>query len=179
MAMVDTLTEKGIAIWKLAYHKRPGWTVTLTIILSLAIVFGVGLVIYKERVRVAEVEQRRLENLSFNQQLDSLNTVQASLNNLIFFVEAQKSKLRETEELLSNLRLQQEQLQPAVAADQKTVQALLELQAQRTEQNLSRERWFGIFLGVLSSLIASLAISIGKFVFKRRRRTPPAPPAHA
>jgi sensor c-di-GMP phosphodiesterase-like protein len=179
MAMVYTLTEKAIEIWKRAYSKRRGWTVTLTIMLLLAIAFIVGLVIYKERLRVAEVEKRRLQDLSFNQQLDALNNVQGSLNNLIAFVELQKTKLRESEELLNNLRLQKDQLQPAVAADQKTVEALLALQSQRTEQNLSRERWYGILIGVLSSLLASLVISLGKNFMNRRRRTPPNPPTQA
>lgn len=179
MAMMDTLTEKGIEILKRAYRKRPLRTVILTGIVLLAIAFIVGLVIYKERMRVAEVEKRRLEDFSFNQQLDALNNVQLSLNNLIDFVELQKTKLSESEELLNNLRLQRDQLEPAVAADQKTVEALLELQSQRTEQNLSRERWYAFFAGVVSSLLASLAISLGKIFINRRRRPPLNPPTNA
>lgn len=122
-------------------------------------------------------EQKRTENLSYTQQLDSLNNVQGSLNNLILFVEMQKGKLKESEDLVNNLKSEQEKLKPVIDADRKTVDAILELQAQRARTSVWRDRLIGFGLGVLSSILASFLIALGSYV--RKRRNPPNAPATA
>lgn len=153
---MSLLTDELLAIWKRAYRAFPRATSITTIIFLVLGLFGVIISIREDKKRTHELERKRAENLSYTQQLDSLNSVQGSLNNLIAFVEMQKTKLKESEDLVNTLRTEQEKLKPVVEADRKTVDALLDLQAQRTEQSASRERWYGFGLGVVSSLVASL-----------------------
>lgn len=108
------------------------------------------------------------------QQLDSLNSVQSSLNNLVQFVEMQKVKLKESEDLINSLKSEQEKLKPLVEADRQTVDAILQLQYERTEHAVWRERSIGFLMGFVASLLASFAISFIKFFMKKR--VPPAAP---
>ena len=124
-----------------------------------------------------EQEQKRIENLTYTQQLDALNNVQGSLNNLMQFVEMQKGKLKESEDLVNSLKSEQEKLKPVVEADRKTVEAILELQAQRAQTSVWRERGIGFALGVLSSILASSLIALVSYM--RKRKSPPSAPAAA
>jgi hypothetical protein len=147
----------------------------LLLIVSL-IMLGTGMVIgfygfvtdYKSN---KELQKKREENLSYTQQLDALNNVQSSLNNLVQFVEMQKTKLKESEDLVNSLKSEQEKLKPVVEADRKTVDAILELQAQRTESGVWKERGIGFSLGVLSSIVASFIVAMISYVRKRRRNS--------
>jgi predicted helicase len=169
-----SMEDQIVTLWKMAYEKFPRATLILTIVVVIGAGLGIFIGVREERQRDQELARRRLENLSYSQQLESLNNVQSSLNNLIAFVEMQKVTLKESEDLVNSLKTEREKLKPVVQADRKTVDALLALQSERIAQNASRERWYGFGLGVLSSILASFILSLIAYVI-RRRRAGPAP----
>lgn len=177
MSLTSYFVEKGVSVWTQAFQKRPVITVIVSVALVAAVALGIWLIQKRESERIAEQERKRNENYSYNQQLDTLENVQVSLNNLIGFVELQKTRLRDSEDLLNKLQMQREQLQPLLQADQKTVEAILELQTKRAETAASRERWFAFIGGVISSIVASGLITlVATFIKKRRQKAPPATP---
>lgn len=150
----------------------------LAVMFITLVAISAAMWLYGSYQKKQELEQTRIRNLSFSEQLDNLNTVQGSLNNLIQFVEMQKTKLKESEDVVNSLKNEQEKLKPVVEADRKTVDAILELQAQRTQTNVWRERWMGFGLGILASMLASGIITVITY-FVRKRRLPPSAPATA
>jgi uncharacterized membrane protein YdfJ with MMPL/SSD domain len=164
-----------VDIWKFFYRKAPRLTIIATVALTLTSIFLAIYLSNNAQKQARQLADQRAASLSYNQQLEALNNVQGSLNNLIQFVEAQKTKLKESEDLINSLKMEQEKLKPVVEADRKTVDALLELQEKKTEKSISKERWYGFGLGVLSSLVASLVITLVSFLVKRRKRSPPTP----
>lgn len=175
MDIYTLAAEESIRLWKQVYHRFPRATAITSILALLIGIGGISLIIRNEAQKTAEAERKRAENFSYNQQLEALNNVQGSLNNLIQFVELQKGKLKESEDLVNNLKTEQEKLKPVVEADRKTVDAILEFQAQKTQTNVSRERWIGFGLGVLSSILASLIVGLISQLRKRKRNAPSAP----
>lgn len=149
----------------------------IAIVGLLLSIIGFGVTQYFDYRNNKELERKRVENLSYTRQLDSLNNVQDSLNNLIQFVELQKIKLKESEDVVNRLQSEQEKLKPVVEADRKTVEALLELQYQRTEHAVWRERSIGFFMGFVASFLASLVIALISYFMKRR--VPPTTPTTA
>ena len=166
---------QSVKLWKELYRLHPRATLIATILLAIGGSLVLGAVTYYSKKSNEELVQKRQENLTYNQQLEALNNVQGSLNNLIQFVEAQKTKLKESENLINSLKTEQEKLKPVVEADRKTVEALVELQVQRLESNVWKERTIGFLLGFVSSILASLAIYWLRSLL--RRRTSPPPPA--
>ncbi|MCI5138800.1 MAG: hypothetical protein D3922_10380 [Candidatus Electrothrix sp. AR1] len=101
-------------------------------------------------------------------QIQQLNEVESTIKKLLFFVEAQRRKVRETEETLSILESEKNKLQPVVEANRATIEAVFRLQEERNAANVLRERLIGFFLGVISSLLASLVwLVINSRVTKR------------
>ena len=77
--------------WKRIYRAHPRITVAGTVV-GLLLAFGIGFYLpYRDIKNQESLERKRAENLSYNQQLEALNNVQGSLNNLIAFVELQKT----------------------------------------------------------------------------------------
>lgn len=154
------------------YEKNPRATIIGTI---AGILIGGSLIAYftyKSQVKQQELERKRTESLSYNQQLDALNNVQGSLQNLIQFVVEQKLKLKESEDIINTLKTEQEKLRPVVEADRQTVNAILELQSQKQQQGAWWERGIGFALGVLSSALASAIISLVRYLLKKRQSAP-------
>jgi len=77
--------------WKRIYRAHPRITVAGTVV-GLLLAFGIGFYLpYRDIKNQESLERKRAENLSYNHQLEALNNVQGSLNNLIAFVELQKT----------------------------------------------------------------------------------------
>jgi sensor c-di-GMP phosphodiesterase-like protein len=89
---------------------------------------------------------------------------------LIEFVELEKQRLQQSEKALNDLKNEEQLLKPIVQSDRKTVEALLELQNQRAQETLTKERWYAFGFGILTSLIASFLIAVGRFAYKYSNR---------
>lgn len=105
--------------------------------------------------RNKEAERKRQESVSYIGQMESLLKVQVSLFELGKFIEQQRERLQESEDLMNSLKAEQEKLKPVVETDRQVVEAILELQSQKSRNEVWKERGIGFFSGILASLIAA------------------------
>jgi DNA repair exonuclease SbcCD ATPase subunit len=116
-------------------------------------------------------EKNREANLVYHKQMESLNTVEQNIKDLITFVEQQKQQLRESEDLVKDLKSEEKQLRPVpvVEADRQVVAAILDAQSQRNRANVWKDRIIAFFVGVIASLVASVLFTAIRKVGVRRR----------
>lgn len=103
--------------------------------------------------------QFKEQNLKYEKQIEVLDDVQASIDNLKLFVAKQKNQLTEQQAIVEKLKSEQEILKPVVEADKQVVEALFKLQAQQNKTNVWVDRFIGFLLGIAGSLIASVIFS--------------------
>lgn len=101
-------------------------------------------------------EKVKQENATYEKQLERLTQVQTSINDLAQFVTQQQQQLRKSQETLITLEKEKEKLKPIVESDRQIVDAILQLQAEKTKQNVWIERGIGFLIGIFGSLIASV-----------------------
>jgi hypothetical protein len=94
---------------------------------------------------------------TYESQMAALTRAQETLRTLEPFLAEQKRILEERQQLVGKLQSQSEELQKLVAADRAIVTALLEEQQRRYESRVWVERVWSFALGVISSLVATLA----------------------
>ena len=104
-------------------------------------------------------EKDRQSNLVYHKQIESLNNVENNIKDLLAFVEIQKKQLRQSQDVLTELKKEEQNLRPIVETDRGVVNAILEAQAKQTKQDLWKDRGIGFALGILASLIASILFS--------------------
>lgn len=159
------MTQHLVYIWKRQYDKNPRATVIVTIVFAILIaVFGP----YLDEKNKAARESKRQESLSYENQISEMNKMEASLRNLTDFVQAQKTKLKESEDIVAQLRAEQARIKPVVEADRLAIQAVFDLQDERNRGNLWTERLIGFGLGVVASILASFIWSIIGYVISTR-----------
>jgi hypothetical protein len=158
--------------WLRAYEKRPKRTVIVSIVFGVLMIAGA--ISIATEIRKNEEEQRR-KNQDYTQQLNRLNEVEGSLKNLTEFVETQKKSLKETEDAINNLKKEEETLRPVVESDRRAIETLFELQAQRNQESIWRERIVSFVLGVIASIMASFVWALIIKLNQRRKPKAPAP----
>jgi len=99
------------------------------------------------------------QNLQYEKQLEVLDEVQSSIDNLKQFVTKQKSQLKEQQAVVEKLKSESEMLKPVVEADKKVVEALFLLQSEQNKTTVWIDRLIGFLLGIFGSLIASIIFS--------------------
>ena len=150
------------------FLKRPVLTGVLTVI-----VIGIGAFgIYSIESQHRAEEQKRRESLAnYAQQLTQLDTVQQSLKNLFEFVVQQRTRLQESEQVISQLKEEKQRIEPLVQADRSVVEAVFQLQEQRASSSISRERWIGFGFGILASLLASFIFAAMTIAWRRTKKS--------
>jgi sensor c-di-GMP phosphodiesterase-like protein len=168
---MESVAQLVIKEYLKSYRRNRKATIIFTVV-SIVISGIVGLTLdhYASKATKKAEEARRQANASYAQQIDNLNNVESSLKNLIEFIEVERQKLQDSEKLVSDLKEQEKLLRPVVEADRKIVESLLEIQNQKAQENLSRERWIGFGLGVISSVVASLLIAGIRIAINYRKR---------
>ena len=148
-------------------RKRPALTLIATLIGAGIAAFG----IYSDESGRRAAEQHRRESLAtYTQQLQQLDGIQQNLKDLSDFVSQQRTRLHESEQVVSKLQEEKKRLEPLVQADRKVVEAVFQLQEQRTAGAIGRERWIGFGLGVGASLLASFIYAVVVFVWRKPRK---------
>ena len=98
----------------------------------------------------------RSKNASFESQQSNLKQIETNLKDILSYVENQKAKLQESEDLVNKLNSEKQKLEVLVKADRNIINAIFDFQ----EKNKQKELWIGyivsFILGVLSSLTAML-----------------------
>ncbi|HIJ91663.1 MAG TPA: hypothetical protein HPP95_12540 [Deltaproteobacteria bacterium] len=84
-------------------------------------------------------------NESYEAQLNNLNSIQDSLVNLNNFVESQKEKLHESENLLESIRNEHATLKPIVEEERGVVDKIFKLQEMRSKNYIWKERVISFF----------------------------------
>lgn len=97
------------------------------VLLTAIIVFIVLLASHREQ----EKEILRRESQSYVAQTEALDNVKSSLKNLLDFVQSQKDKLQQSEDIVNSLQAEQEKLKPVVETNRQVIDAILDLQAQK------------------------------------------------
>jgi len=147
--------------WLLLYRINPVVTVISTIAMLGVLAAGI--------YHLDQRNAKKLENNNtYQAQLRQLNETENNIKQLLHFVSTQKESLRETEETLTNLKSEHDKLQPVVALERSTVEAILLAQEERSSTNVWRERVYGIVIGVIGSLIASILWAAGVYFLKKR-----------
>lgn len=129
-------------------------------IIRMVITLSVGIVVLVLFLVDHFMEAKRKRSLSYDEQVESLNKVEASLKELVYFVELQKNRLTETNNILHQLKEEELKLKPVIEANRKVIDAIFTLQAEQSTKSIWKERGFGFVLGILSSMIASVLLGM-------------------
>ena len=162
--MLDEVVRLLILEWIKLYKLRPLLTSTITLIATI----GIGIAAYEaSKIQSEQREAKRLENLNYSKQLESLNQVRSNLEGLLEFVDSQRAQLKQTEATLTTMKSEHETLKPLLETDKRVMDAIFAAQEMRNQQAQTTERWIGFGLGVLASLIASFVWAVATFFVRR------------
>lgn len=150
--------------WITAFLRAPVTTVSISLVLTILAAIAGFKVFASEK---KQQEMQRAANRDYVVQIAKLNETEQRLKELLSFVGDQREALKQNEDAISRLKSQKESLAPLVASDQRIVDALFAAQEQRNQKAVSRERWVGFALGVVSSIVASTLIGIVAFFIKK------------
>jgi hypothetical protein len=142
-------------LWYMLFEKNKFWTTSLTLILAIASVITS---IYFDSNKLTNEKKIDLENSIITTQIENLKEVESSLENLIQFVQYQKSTLTQTELKIESLLKEKKQIEPIVLANREVIQAIFQQQAENSKVNAWKERTIGFGLGILGSFLASILI---------------------
>ena len=167
-----SLTVKLFEIWSDSYKKRPILTAVLTVIIAIVLAFTVYEINLKNEEQRKAAEAERLANLDLNKQIQELDQVHDSLQNLITFVESQRTKVAVEQATIAQLSQERAQLEPIVKQDRAVIDQILSLQAQKQAQQAEKDKWFergfGFIAGVVGSMVASFLYAL--LIAKRGER---------
>jgi len=144
--------------------------------ISLILSFWLPIILNSKipKENLSEIEDS--SNSSYSKRITDLNEIQDNLKELEVFVESQKEELLDLDNLVKNLKTEQEELKPIVEADEKLVQSLISktlgIQQQQYKKEKERDKWIergiGFFVGIISSLVASFLYQLGKNYFDNK-----------
>ena len=169
MTMIESLSKTLVTEWFKQYQKHPRRTAVATIIGAAVTATLVAIIQIEENKAREKRELERRQSLTYKIQMDQLDETESNLRELLLFINNQRGKLKQTEDVIESLESERERLEPLVSADRQLVDAIFEVQEERSRSSAARERWIGFGLGVVASLFASLLwYIIFKLVEKRK-----------
>ena len=169
MIVSDEVVKRAIDAWISAFRKRPKITLLATFLaLSLTIGF-VTIMLIRDANREKELASK---NANYHTQLEKLQQTEASVKELMAFVQDQKKRLNDSESLVQALKAEEDRLHPIVQADRKTVDAILAVQAENQSRGVWTERWIGFGLGVVASIVAAVIFEIMRMLHRRVKAKP-------
>jgi hypothetical protein len=102
--------------------------------------------------------------------LELVSDTKRNLSALSDYAENQAEIVRSTKEVLSDMQRRRDELEPALKADLKAVEALIRVQEERAARDAWNERWISFFVGVLSSAVVSLLGAVAVRWFGKAER---------
>jgi hypothetical protein len=103
------------------------------------------------------------------QKIARLDSISKSLNEILYFVDYQKTSLETQNQNLEELIKENKELEPVVNTKKELVDAIFRVQEQRNLKDKRRDQIIGFIFGVLSSLVASLIIYLWKKITKAKQ----------
>lgn len=138
-----------------SYRRSPKLTVFGTFFtIALAVVAASTTEYLKKR----DLKQNAPESLKV--QIEELEKLDQGLNKLSAFIQLQKEQLNEKQSVISELEKKRSQLEPIVESQAEVVDAIFKVQEQRAQRSKWIDLGIGFVLGILGSLIASVALQL-------------------
>ena len=159
--MIEVLAKEWVKLFKL----KPILTGIVTGIVAIILAGGIT---YLDKIDREKRENKRLESLDYQGQIKQLDEMEGNVTQLLEFVINQRKTLQETEDAISNLKVEKEKLQPLVDTDRAVVESIFRAQEERASSNIWRERSIGFGLGIVASLIASFIWFVVALLIKNR-----------
>jgi len=144
-------------LFQILFHSHP------IILLSFLIVFSI-LLIFLAKVGLPSKEIKEYE---VAQQIEKLDEMQNSLEDLQNLISTQKEKLISTEKYIELLKMEKQKLEPVVKANRELVESILTLQKERTIAQIWKDRFVGFIISLLAGLII---IIFSKFTNKEIKK---------
>jgi mannitol-specific phosphotransferase system IIBC component len=162
--VINDIAEELIRRWFAAF-KNKRWTTTVATLLGAvaSLVAAVALDHFDKQRRTDLLES----SPTYEQQIERLQQTEMNVKQLLTFVENEKKRLHESEDLLASMKAEHERLSPIVESDRKVVEAVLGAQAQQQARGVWRERWIGFALGVAASMIASFVFALITLAYRK------------
>jgi sensor c-di-GMP phosphodiesterase-like protein len=127
------------------------WITSAIISIIIAVIFSSILSIFSD---FFSKDKKLKDNKSIQIKINELDNVKSSLLNLNTFIEEQKTIIIEQQKIIDKLQEKNNELEPIVNSNQKTVDAIIKESERKTKKNIWKERFIGIIMGIISSLIA-------------------------
>ena len=118
----------------------------------------------------------RPEPVTFEEQVEQLESFESELKALQQFVTDQKTAVQNAEAAVKALQNEQQRLDPIVQEKRETVESILVAAESEYGKQLTRQWWWGLFTGVAGSLITVLTVTCGRWFFARFRSEEETPP---
>ena len=93
------------------------------------------------------------EEYEVAQQIEKLDEMQNSLEDLQNLISTQKENLINTEKYVELLKMEKQKLEPIVKANRELVESILTLQKERTMSQVWKDRFIGFVISVLAGLV--------------------------
>ncbi|MDR0872036.1 MAG: hypothetical protein LBN27_01030 [Prevotellaceae bacterium] len=129
------------------------WKYT-TIISLIATVFSIVLIF----IRYSE-EKLNSENSDIKEQMQKVKLMSDNLKEMIDFLDIQKKRITEEQLLLENIQQQRKEIEPLLKTEKQIVREILNAQTKYERKNIWLDRAIAFFLGIASSMIATLLLS--------------------
>jgi len=101
-----------------------------------------------------------------NIQINTLNSMSKNLKEMLDFVEIQKKKITNEQSILEGIQNQRKEIELLLNTDRQTVEAIMKAQKNNERKNVWIEWIIAFFLGISSSMAATLLYN--KFIIKRK-----------
>jgi len=103
------------------------------------------------------------------QKIAELDSITASLNEVLYFIDYQKRNLLTQEATLQELVRKNQELEPVVQTKQELVDAIFRVQEERNRKDKRMDQLWGFVWGVVSSIVATGIIHLWSRATRRRK----------
>ena len=138
--------------WSEAFKTAPLLTTFLS---TITLIFFFMVFFFGNKIYLENKKKFRLENPVYKNQIQQLNQVEDGIKKLLVFIDFQKEKIEESEETIALLKKQQTTLETIIQGGEEAVEAIFQIQEERSKKTIWRERIIGFIFGILGSLTAS------------------------
>ena len=149
--------------WLPWYRARPWTTGSITGLVFIVVSVAGFLISEADHERK---EKERMKGFVYAEQIRSLEQTENNMKKLIEFIEIQKEQLRSNEDAVQQLKQERELFSKLVDADRDVINSVFLAQEDRNRSSQMQERWYGILIGVIGSIIASIIISLCTYAYR-------------
>jgi hypothetical protein len=138
---------------------------------------GIGVILVSVIISIAfnaDIEKNNKtggQEKSYARQIQELEDIETSISDLNNFIELQKRKLQESENILQSLKKEHDTLKPIVDTEREVIEKIFIVQSQKAMDRIWKERVVSFFLGILASLFASFIYGLFQRFYKNNKKS--------